>query len=265
MMLNPRRSSNSNSRQPALRKQNLSVIVAAVAGLSLLIPFQILGMGHAPANAQAQQPEKALKCYPITAPRVTVKDQFGTEAVSPGPTQWLCEAALKHSDVKPTGSHQWKMYTIAGTINPKPVTLKDQFGTESVDPAKGSRLLNPALKNDKGNLQDTHMKGYPIAGYVNPPPVKVADQFGIETVDPRPATLLITPALKNGAGDLASPHWKCYPISGAINPPVVTLTDQFGIEKVDPKQANLLCTLTEKSHTVTGSASPEPIMAAVEE
>lgn len=257
-MLNIRRFTNIANKRPRISSKHLALIFAAAAGLSLLIPLQILGLGQTPAEATVVAPEPALKCYPITAPRVTVQDQFGTERVSPGPTQWLCEAALKHSDVKPTGSHQWKMYTIVGTINPDAVTLKDQFGTESVNPAKGLRLLNPTLKNDKGNLQDTHMKGYPITGTINPPSVLVADQFGIETVDPKPATLLITPALKDGAGDLASPHFKCYPIAGKINPPVVTLQDQFGIEKVDPKPANLLCTLTEKSHTVTGGVSAEP-------
>lgn len=260
-MLNLRRSTNIANKQTRISNKYLAVIIAGAGVASLMIPFQILGLGQTPAEATTLEPEKALKCYPISYPRVSVQDQFGTERVTPGPTQWLCEAALKHHDVKLTGTPQWKLYIIKGTINPPAVSLRDQFGTEIVNPAVGTRLLNPALKNGAGNLEETHMKGYPITGTINPPQVQVADQFGVEIVDPRPATLLITPALKNGDGNLGSPHFKCYPITGKINPPVVTLEDQFGKVKVDPKPANLLCTLTQKSHTVTGAASPEPIIA----
>ncbi|MGI0013719.1 MAG: DUF7450 family protein [Nitrososphaera sp.] len=248
-----------NKKHLKISKKHLSIILAAVAAVSLLVPFQNLVQNQVPPTAEAQAPERALKCYPITNPRVSVKDQFGTERVFPGPAKLLCELAVKHSDVRPTISRQWKVYTIAGSINPGPVTLSDQFGHEAVDPGKGTRLLNPALKNDKGSLSDPHFKGYPIAGRINPPTVLVADQFGVEKVDPRPATLLLTPALKNGVGTLTAPHWKCYPITGTINPPVVTLTDQFGTEKVDPRPATLLCTLTLKSLDVAGQQiSSEP-------
>lgn len=251
---------------PKIGKKHLGLVVAVVAAVSLLIPFQNLTQNQSPGaqEAQAQQPERALKCYPITYPRVRVQDQFGTESLRPGPTKFLCELAVKHSDVPPTESQQWKMYTISGSINPGAVTLTDQFGHENVNPGKGTRLLNPTLKNDKGSLDLPHFKGYPITGVINPPTVLVADQFGVEKVDPSPATLLLTPAIKNGEGTLQAPHWKCYPISGTINPPVVTLQDQFGIEKVDPRQATLLCTLTEKTAAAAGQqVSPEP--AFVEE
>ncbi len=235
-----------SGKHPKISKKHLGIVVAVVAAVSLLIPFQNLVLNQAPLTAEAQTPELALKCYPITYPRVRVQDQFGTESVRPGPTKFLCELALKHSEVGPEIHRQWKMYTISGTINPPAVLLRDQFGTEGVDPGKGTRLLNPALKNDQGSLSDPHFKGYPITGTINPPAVVVADQFGAEKVDPRPATLLLTPALKNDQGNLEAPHWKCYPISGTINPREVTLVDQFGTERVDPRQATLLCTQTQK-------------------
>lgn len=243
-----------------ISKKHLSIILAATAAVSLLIPFQNLAQNQVPPTAEAQAPERALKCYPITAPRVRVQDQFGTESVRPGPTKLLCELALKHSETEPEGSHQWKVYTIAGSINPPAVALRDQFGSENVNPGKGRYLLTPALKNDEGSLTDPHFKGYPISGTINPPTVVVTDQFGTEKVDPRPATILLTPAIKNGEGSLEAPHWKCYPISGTINPRVVTLTDQFGkAEIVDPRQATLLCTMADKGHILSEQqVSPEP-------
>lgn len=153
------------------------------------------------------------------------------------------------------------------SINPGPVELTDQFGTETVTALQNfpfSVLCQSAVKNDEGTLEELHWKVYLIVdGTIAPGVVTVTDQFGTRDMDLGTGIFLLVPALKIIEGDLqnndgiVSPvHWKCYSVVGEdpiIDPPIVKLLDQFITENVDPGTAEDFCTPVIK--TVQGVSS----------
>ena len=136
-----------------------------------------------------------------------------------------------------------KCYPITdGLIDPPPVILQDQFGTETVDPGIARAICEIAIKHGTEPLS-TPKSGvlYPINGIINPPSVSLEDQFGREIVDPSAAMFLLVPASETlQRGEQIDNHLKFYPISGTIDPSPVNLVDKFGNEVVDPLMASFL-------------------------
>ena len=229
-----------------------------VLGISIIF---VLLLGMVPLSAyagsnNAQIPEFALKCYPgqfdpiIDPPVVELVDQFGTENVDLRPGFFVCEEALKHSDLPPSDPRHWTSYQLTGTLDFGTKVLKDQFGTETLTGTFAGALLTPATKNGQSPPNDQHLKVYGISGQITPGPVLVSDQFGTSTLIVGEAVNFLTNTFKNMEGDLKGPDMKCYAIDGEtppIDPPVHDYADQFGTTTVDPDPAQLFCVLAEKS------------------
>ena len=150
---------------------------------------------------------------------------------------------------------------VVGTvINPNPVVVQDQFGTETVDPAPSidpiaapSRFCGPVLKNpgEETVPVSPHFVVYNAIGTIDPPTVTLTDQFGPEDVNPGTALWLWTGALKffhpTTEVPLPAIHFKEYPIASKIDPPPVLLKDQFGSFTVDPGPAVSILVPTVKN------------------
>lgn len=130
-------------------------------------------------------------------------------------------------------------------IDPAPVVLQDQFGTELVDPGAGFFVCTNGLKHSadipSNLLYWTHYRGG--EGTLDPPEVILTDQFGTVTVDLVPSTVLFVPALANETGSLSEPHYKLYnrahspagiPIGPLVDPLPVQVTTLFRSEILDP-------------------------------
>jgi len=179
-------------------------------------------------------------------------DAAGGSSYSPDPLFWSSD--VPPPPPTPPPEEILKCYPInsTSTINPPPVNLTDQFGSEIVDPVKGFRLCELGLKHSSvGPPISLQWKLYFANGTINPPPVLVADQFGNQTVDLFPSNGFLTPALKNGKGNLTAPHWKAYLFNETINPPSVMVADQFGNETVDLEPAGVLFVPALKNGTGT--------------
>ncbi len=150
-----------------------------------------------------------------------------------------------------------KCYPIAdGFFDPPVIKLKDQFGTEEVDPLPPVFVCQIAIKNGVSPpLVPQAGVIYPITGSIDPPEVSLTDQFGTEVVDPSPAVWVLLPAVgfdrqigdPQEEGVEISDHFKFYPISGTIDPPLVNLVDKFGDDDADASPAKWLAVPTEKN------------------
>jgi len=202
-------------------------------------------------------PEFALKCYPgifedtVDPPVVELVDQFGTENVDLNQGFFVCEEALKHSDVPPIDPRHWTLYLFSGTKDFGTKVLNDQFGTETVTGSLSGDLLTPATKDGQSPPNDQHWTSYEISGQIIPGLVLVSDQFGTSTLSLDVAVNFLTNTIKNGEGDPNGPDMKCYSIEGEtpiIDPPLHEYADQFGSSiTVQPDPATLFCVLAEKS------------------
>jgi len=231
------------------------VVVLSISTIFVLL----LGMVPLPAHA-GDPPEFALKCYAtlspepgIDPPTVQLIDQFGSENVTlnPGP-QFVCEEALKHSNVPPIDPRHWTLYTFDGTKDFGTKVLTDQFGTETLTGTLSTNLLTPATKNGQSSPNAQHWTSYNLLkGQINPGPVLVADQFGTSTLDLSTPLLFLTNTFKNGVGEPTEPDMKCYFIAGEtpipVDPAPHEYVDQFGTTSVDPVPALFLCVMAQKS------------------
>jgi len=149
-----------------------------------------------------------------------------------------------------------KCYPIVdGQIDPPPVFLADQFGSEEVDPGLPVFTCEIAVKNGI-SPPFVPQSGiiYPISGSIDPPQVMLTDQFGTEVVDPSPAVWVLVPAVEFDSPEEGSPigvsisdHLTFYPISGTIDPPLVNLVDKFGDDDANASPAQWLGVPTDKN------------------
>lgn len=168
----------------------------------------------------------------------------GAHAATPTPTSTPTLPPVPH----------YECYEILGSPTPPPVPpveLVTQFGVETAVPVLApNRLCLPALKNDEGNMTDSHLECFSIAG---PEPSRIVDlrtQFGAtRNVAVGPPEELCMPVSKVIAPGPTPPepspvpHYKCYDIQGTaptVSP--VKLQTQFRTETgVTVGQPTRLC------------------------
>jgi hypothetical protein len=120
-------------------------------------------------------------------------------------------------------------------INPTaPVTIQDQFGTETVDLNPPARICEEGLKHSTSPpANPRHWIQYEYTGSRDPGQIVVTDQFGEETVEPLFSFDLLVPAAKEGESPPNIQHWTDYLIAGTVDPPAVLVSDQFGTSLID--------------------------------
>lgn len=144
-----------------------------------------------------------LQCYKIKPEKmkrtVLVRNQFGQRTVATKKSTVLCVPSGKDELANPQELDHFQCYTGKfPKVQPRPVTLVDQFGTLTTRAAKPFMLCNPVDKNGEG-IRDrlNHLECYRLT----PPPkvartVTVRNQFGETSVATKKAVVLCVPSDK---------------------------------------------------------------------
>jgi hypothetical protein len=144
-----------------------------------------------------------LQCYKTKAEKVKrtvlVRNQFGQRTVSTKKTNILCLPSGKDDLANPQELDHFQCYTGKfPKVQPRSVTLVDQFGTLTARATKPFLLCNPVDKNGEG-IRDrlNHLECYKLA----PPPkvartVTVRNQFGESSVGTKKAVVMCVPSSK---------------------------------------------------------------------
>ena len=144
----------------------------------------------------------------------------------------------------------------ATTVQPAPVLLQDQFGTNPAGIGKIFRFCNPARKFHNGTvtpvqLPDDHM----TLLLTGPQPlvareVKIRNQFGEQVLITQDARVLAVPTRKAPHGvPQKLNHFSCYNVSNGtpLNTPVGRL-DQFFFSGHQLMRPVLFCNPVQKTH-----------------
>ena len=179
-------------------------------------------------------------------------------------------AQSAHGILPAEKKHHYKCFDIVGPPLGVPVTLQDQFGSQSAIVQEPRLLCPPAIKNNQfGSLHSPHLKCYNLQP-MTPPPAAIVDldgQFSYERRVPvGPASMLCTPANKQVVSPNPtpppvgppppSPQYTCYSIAGppALTP--VTLNTQFGFQNDLVGAPRFLCAPSIKNGTAGSFQEP---------
>lgn len=144
-----------------------------------------------------------LECYKTKPEKlkrtVLVRNQFGQRTVSTKKSNILCLPSGKDQLANPQELDHFQCYTGKfPKVQPRQVTLVDQFGTLTTKATKPFLLCNPVDKNGEG-IRDrlNHLECYRLA----PPPkvartVTVRNQFGESSVGTKKAVVMCVPSSK---------------------------------------------------------------------
>jgi len=191
-----------------------------------------------------------LQCYKIKPEKVKrtvlVRNQFGQRTVSTKKSSVLCVPSGKDQLANPQELDHFQCYTGKfPRVQPKAVTLVDQFGTLQTRATKPFLLCNPVDKNGEG-IRDrlNHLECYRLA-----PPPKVArtvtarNQFGDTSVATKKAVILCVPSAKVEAGSTTTtvPDGNTTSTTTSSTIPTVTTGLMLGYDHVQPGVMSVVC------------------------
>lgn len=211
------------------------------------------------------------KCYrartkPFTRRTVGLIDEFAVSTASIVSPLRFCNPADKNGEGIDDPTAHLMCYQIReAPFTRRTVSVRNQFGDQSLTVVKPESLCNPAEKDGVTSpLQINHYKCYRAVGVgFVPQTVGVADQFETQSATLLRARLFCTPVDKNGEGIVdPAAHLTCYTIQSgdAFTPRMVSVVDQFAEQdfttlRGDCRKRSLLCVPSEKDPSGTTSTS----------
>ena len=156
----------------------------------------------------------------------------------------------------------FQCYEVHGdAIQPRTLSLRDQFGPSTARIRNVHRICNPASKNGEdpsAPQRPDHLVGYTIRQttprFRTIPDVEIINQFGTINVDVVRPEYLLVPSTKTHNSVPPPPsttldHFKCYRVKGKFRRAGITVADQFGSPSivVDVKRPRRLCVPVNKN------------------